>query len=138
MTTGKKTRQSAHFLIFAIKDSSGDWENTGALLADNALKVLVGDERHLHRALVLGAAGSICGIANLYPNRLARLFETAAEDPELCAEVTEIVMFPVVPALKALMAEHYQELGWQRLRAPLKPLSEAERSVLFSALKAVR
>ncbi|WP_157960646.1 dihydrodipicolinate synthase family protein [Primorskyibacter marinus] len=122
--------------IIAIKDSSGSWENTEALLQQGLLPVLVGDERQLHRAAALGAAGSICGVANLYPERLVKLFETQTEDKELSARVTAIVSGPVVPALKALIAKQRGEAGWDRVRNPQRPLSETARAGLFSAIEA--
>nr|WP_254695482.1 dihydrodipicolinate synthase family protein [Oceanicola sp. D3] len=116
--------------VQAIKDSSGDWENAKALIALGTVTVLVGDERLLHRAVALGAGGSICGMANLYPERMARIVETATEDPELSAEVSRIVAKPVIPALKAVIAARSGNAAWERMRAPFAPLSAAERAEL--------
>lgn len=122
--------------IFAIKDSSGDWENTQRLLDQKSLSVLVGDERLLHKALRLGAAGSICGTANLYPERLVRVFETAEEDTRLSEEVTRIVSEPVVPALKVLLAHSRNEPAWERVRPPLTELPADARTALVDMLGA--
>ncbi len=119
--------------IRAIKDSSGDWSNTEALLNAGAVPVLVGDERQLHRAAARGGEGSICGFSNLYPKRLMTLFETATEDPALSEEVTRVVTKPVIPALKIIMAAHTGNPAWERLRAPLTPLDAATRDVLLAA-----
>lgn len=117
--------------VMAIKDSSGDWENVSALLALDSLTVLVGDERLLHKAVAIGAGGSICGMANLYPDRMKRIVETAREDPALTEEVTRIVSVPVIPALKAVIAMQSGNVTWERLRPPLVPLSaEARKAVL--------
>jgi 4-hydroxy-tetrahydrodipicolinate synthase len=113
--------------ILAIKDSSGDWENAQALLSLKALPVLIGDERVLHRAAALGGAGAITGMANLYPARMKRLFETATEDASLSEEVTRIVSGPVIPALKAILAYRMGEPGWENLRPPLEQLDAAAR-----------
>lgn len=116
--------------VRAIKDSSGDWETAAALIDLGKTTVLVGDERLLHRAVARGAGGAICGMANLYPERMVRIVETATEDPELSAEVSRIVAKPVIPALKAVLAARSAEPAWERMRPPLTPLGEAERATL--------
>jgi len=118
--------------VIAIKDSSGDWANSERLLRHGAIPVLVGDERLLHRAMALGAAGSICGMANLYPARLRTLFETAEEDLALSRQVNVIVSGPFIPALKDLMVQQTGNPDWARLRAPLSPLSEAARAAVLA------
>lgn len=109
--------------VLAVKDSAGQWENTRALLDTRAIAVLVGDERLLHRAMPLGAAGSICGMANLHPDRLRTIFDTHAEDTELSKAVDLIVSGPVIPALKRAMVAATGNVDWGHLRAPLRPVS---------------
>ena len=116
--------------LMAVKDSSGSWDNATELLALDAIPVLVGDERLLHRAAAMGGAGAITGIANLYPDRMHRIFSTATEDTVLSAEVTRIVAQSVIPALKALLAQQTGDPGWVRVRAPLEPLSAEARRML--------
>ncbi len=118
--------------LIAVKDSSGDWDYTHSLLLGQKLPVLVGDERHLHRAVALGGGGAISGFANLHPSRLKRVIETRAEDRLVVEEVERIVSAPVVPALKALLAVRSGEPGWERPRAPLSPLSPAIRDTITS------
>ncbi len=123
--------------IRAIKDSSGSWENAQALLALNSVTVLVGDERLLHKAVAMGAGGAITGMANLYPDRMKRIVETAQEDAALSEEVGRIVSVPVVAALKTVLAERLGDPEWERLRAPLSPLgAEARALVLGTAASA--
>jgi len=116
----------------AIKDSSGSWANTERLLNHGGIPVLVGDERLLHRALALGAAGSICGMANLHPARLCALFDTAVEDVALSRQVDAVVSGPVIPALKALMVQQTGNFGWANLRAPLAPLGQKAKAALLA------
>ena len=123
--------------VIGVKDSSGDWDNAQALIATGALPVLVGDERLLHRAVAIGGAGSICGVANLYPNRLARVVQTATEDPWISGLVDRVVSVPVIPALKALLAAQTGDLSWERLRGPLEPLTQDDRARLFADQKGV-
>lgn len=114
--------------LLAVKDSSGSWDNAANLLALDTIPVLVGDERLLHRAAARGGAGAITGMANLYPERMRRVFETATEDTALSAEVTRIVTQPVISALKALLARQSGDPGWDRVRPPLKRLSAQGRA----------
>lgn len=116
--------------VIGIKDSAGQWDNTKRLLDSAAVPVLVGDERLLHKAAAMGAAGSICGMANFYPQRMRALFETHVEDIELSRDVDLIVSCPVIPALKHVMMTRTGEAGWAHLRAPLHPLSDAARKAL--------
>ncbi len=123
--------------IRAIKDSSCSWENAEALLRQNAVPVLIGDERLLHRAVALGAAGSICGMANLDPARFARLLESTREDTALLDELSQITSLPIIPALKAMLAEQRNDPTWERLRPPLTPLGRDDRAALLSSMKVV-
>lgn len=115
--------------LLAVKDSSGSWDNATELLALNTIPVLIGDERLLHRAAELGGAGAITGMANLYPDRMHRIYSTATEDALLSEEVTRIVAHPVVPALKSLLAQQTGDPGWVRVRAPLESLSAEARKL---------
>ena len=124
---------AAKHRVRAIKDSSGSWENAQALLSLDAVTVLVGDERILHKAVANGAGGAITGMANLYPDRMKRIVETAQEDTDLSKEVSRIVSVPVNAALKAVLAARLNDPAWDRLRAPLSPLSEAERGFVLGS-----
>ena len=118
--------------VAAVKDSSGNWANAERLLSLGTIPVLVGDERLLHRAVALGAAGAITGMANLYPQRMSSIVGTAKEDPELSTEVTRIVAQPVIPALKSILAKQLNDPAWKRVRSPLEPLSMEARKALDS------
>ena len=121
--------------LYAIKDSSGSWENTKALLT-TSVPVLVGDERQLHRGIANGAVGAISGMANLYPDRMNRIVQTANADLALSEEVTRIVSMPVIPALKATLAARISEPTWERMRPPLTPLDVNDRQFILGAGKA--
>jgi len=130
-------------VIAGVKDSSGDWDNTAALLKIGlGLTILVGHEPPLPRALKAGAAGTICGLGNYRPELLRRLNDSAGKPEErglvevigkLAALVTDV---PFVPAIKSLMAADSGDLRWLNVRAPLIPPSEAERKRLLAAARA--
>lgn len=120
--------------FIAIKDSSADWNTAEALITGQPLPVLVGDERLLHRAVSIGSAGCISGVANLYPERLKHVVATGVEDTALSCLVDQIVRAPVLAALKFLMFEQTNHPSWDRMRAPLTTLTPENRIMLRAAL----
>lgn len=130
--------------VAGIKDSSGDWENTAALLARfPGFKVFPASEAWLGRALPLGAAGCISATANLQPGAIARLL--AAVTPEERAEWVDRVSTirlamqaqPMIPALKAVVAHYADCEGWARVRPPLTPFGAREKAALIAQLDAL-
>ncbi len=113
--------------IVGVKDSTSDWEYTQRLLAAHRdMAVLVGEERHIAPAVRLGGAGSICGLANLRPAEIRTMVWQGADNSHI-AELSELISdFPVVPAIKALIAHHKGEPQWRRVRAPLEPVGTSE------------
>ena len=127
-------------LIAGIKDSEGNLEHSLRLLeAFPQLSIFVGFEPHLPATLAAGGAGTICGIANLYPRLIRRLFDRAGE-PSHRQDLATVERFiaalepyPVFAAFKALQAELTGDVGWNALRAPLVPLEAAERKAWLAA-----
>lgn len=116
--------------VLALKNSADQWNDTRMLLETGEIPVLVGDERLLHKAAALGGAGSICGMANLYPQRLQEVFDSQVEDAALSSEIDLIVSMPVIPALKHILAETTGKANWTNIRAPLMPLNGQEQLAL--------
>ncbi|MGH8852274.1 MAG: dihydrodipicolinate synthase family protein [Casimicrobiaceae bacterium] len=130
-------------ILAGVKDSSGDFGNTRALVgALPRLSIFVGHEPHLPALRKLGGAGTICGIANLYPRLLRRLYDRsldAAPADELALVerfLSAIRRFPIFAALKALQAELTGDLTWRMPRAPLLALSAADARALYAAVDA--
>ncbi|MEQ3626412.1 MAG: dihydrodipicolinate synthase family protein [Celeribacter sp.] len=107
--------------IYGVKDSAGDWDNTVQLLPWDDLAIMIGDERLLARAAPLGGAGSISGMANLFPERMAGLVHRAQPDADLDALVVDVITHPVTPMVKALVGRMRGDHGWSRTRLPLEP-----------------
>jgi 4-hydroxy-tetrahydrodipicolinate synthase len=120
----------------AVKDSSGDWKNTRALLDEEGLAVLVGYERHLARATRLGCVGSISGLANVVPKRVRRVLDSGVADPELDVLVDAVTSIPVTPAVKVLVSVIYGDERWRRVRPPLASTPDEHIPRLASALSA--
>ena len=125
-------------IVAGVKDSSGDFANTKALLAIVPhLSILVGHEPHLSQALRAGGAGTICGVANTYPSVVAPLLRpdvTPADEARIAALIDVVFKWPFLPAFKAIRAAQTNDAAWRTLRPPLFALDERERAELFDAL----
>jgi 4-hydroxy-tetrahydrodipicolinate synthase len=125
-------------VITGVKDSSGDWPYTQALLkAHSDLVILVGDERHLAHGVRLGAQGAISGLANVVAPRLLPLAQQGHDDPKIVQLVEELLQYPVTPAVKALVAYKTGDKDWLRARPPLVALKPHEASAMGSAFAAI-
>ncbi|WP_040638446.1 dihydrodipicolinate synthase family protein [Microvirga lotononidis] len=122
--------------IRGVKDSAGDPEATFALIeAFPDLQILVGDESYLGRACAAGAAGSICGVANIVPEAVIALAESGRDDPRIVDLVQEIGRYPIVPMVKALTAYVRQDPVWAMARPPLPTLDDASTARAVSLLE---
>ncbi len=125
-------------VVAGVKDSSGDYANTQALLAcAPQLSILVGHEPHLPRLLRDGGAGTICGVANVYPALIAALLKPAvggADEARVDAFLKVLFSYPFLSAFKAIRAAQTGDPGWNALRPPWMPLDEARRATLLAAL----
>lgn len=126
-------------IIAGVKDSGGDFEHTAELLEHAPrLSILVGHEPHLARLMRTGGAGTICGIANLFPELIVALLEpdaTADDETRVRAFLDIVLRYPFVPAFKAIRAAQTGDSAWLAPRPPLLPLSEDERAALLAALR---
>jgi 4-hydroxy-tetrahydrodipicolinate synthase len=128
--------------IAGVKDSAGDWSNTAALLAKAPqLDILAGHEPHLPRLMREGGAGTICGVANVYPDVVSDLLAPgagAAADARIAAFLDILFRHPFLPALKAIRAAQLGDDTWCALRPPWLALPAADRAAIVSALDAAR
>jgi 4-hydroxy-tetrahydrodipicolinate synthase len=130
-------------LIAGVKDSQCDLEHSLRLLASfPKLSIFVGFEPHLPAALAAGGAGTICGIANLYPRLIRRLYDHA-NDARHRDDLNRVERFigaldsyPLFPAFKALQAELSGDPAWNTLRPPLVPLDAGQRKAWLAAVAA--
>lgn len=126
-------------VIAGVKDSGGDFGNTAELLRRlPGLSILAGHEPHLPGLMRAGGAGTICGLANLFPDLAAALLkpEVATDDEQRVRAFLDIVLrYPLQPAFKAIRAAQTGDAVWRSLRPPLLPLPEAETGELLAALR---
>ena len=125
-------------IVVGVKDSSGDWSYTERLLgAHSDLIILIGDERHLAKAVRLGGQGAISGMANFLPAEVRAMAVEGRDDGRAERFVEELLKYPVVPAVKALVARLTGDRRWLITRAPLVSLEPEECSALESAYNAL-
>ena len=138
-------RLTAEFpgVVIGIKDSSGDWEHTRQLIdrfAPSGFRVFPGNEMHLLPALRAGGKGCISAFANYAPALLRNLFRNwqgpGADQlqQEIERQGRALRKYPVIPALKAILAEWRKESEWENVRPPLVALSLAQREGLLADL----
>ena len=129
-----RLRQAFPDVIAGVKDSSGEAANTAKLLEDHRdLAILVGDERQLAGAVRNGSQGTICGCANFMPEVLAPVANEGREDPRVKAVVDLVLSFPVMSAVKGLIAHRTGDAGWLEVCPPLEPLTEGQFRDLTAA-----
>jgi 4-hydroxy-tetrahydrodipicolinate synthase len=132
--------------IAGIKDSSGDWNNTRAMLEQfqsPQFNVFSGSEAFLLATLRGGGAGCITATANVNPGPIARLAQRwqQPDADEQQAALNDLrsafQQFPMIPALKAAIGHYADDPAWATVRPPLVELDEAQRSALTQALRAI-
>jgi 4-hydroxy-tetrahydrodipicolinate synthase len=129
--------------VVGIKDSSGDWTNTAAMLAAYPeFDVFPGSEVFLLDGLRHGAAGCISATCNVSAAAIRRVYDTwqAADADARQAAITAlrkaIQAFPMIPALKALIAHYRGDPTWARVRPPFVALGAAEAEQAVGTLAA--
>jgi 4-hydroxy-tetrahydrodipicolinate synthase len=125
-------------VVVGMKDSSGSADNTKAVIdAYPGFAVFPGAEVYLLSALKWGAVGCISATANINAHGIAQLIvhqhdaDAPARQEDLVAIRKSFDGFVTVPAVKAVIAAKYRDAEWNRVRAPIMPLTETERSALL-------
>jgi len=125
-------------VITGVKDSSGHWAYTRELLAAHSdIAILIGDERHLAHGVRLGAQGAISGLANIIAPRLLPLVQEGREDPQVVQLVDEVLKYPVIPAIKSLIAAKTGDEAWRHARPPLTTIAASDAASLSCAHAAI-
>jgi 4-hydroxy-tetrahydrodipicolinate synthase len=129
--------------IAGMKDSSGDWNNTAAMLAEFApqgFDVFCGSENYLLATMRGGGAGCITATGNVNPAAIVQLYKTwqkdGAEDRQKGLDATRAVFaqYPMIPAMKAAIAWKSGREDWRTVRPPLVELSRGEANALEASL----
>ncbi len=119
-------------IVIGIKESEGNLVFSRAILEKFPhFKLFVGNEKQIIQTVHLGGSGSICGIANLYPELICSLFIEGKrgmvpnpESLEFIFKALQGVSF--IPAAKAFMKTKRGDT-WSFIRPPLvsvRPIPE--------------
>lgn len=81
--------------VWGVKDSSGDIDSAQRYRNLN-VRVLIGSDSLLVKAMQIGASGGICGIANFFPSQMRSVYELsstgkAQEAETLLASIIDVV-----------------------------------------------
>jgi 4-hydroxy-tetrahydrodipicolinate synthase len=127
--------------VVGLKDSSGDWSNTEAILKTYpGFEVFPGSEVFLLDGLKNGAAGCISATCNVSAAAIRNVYDNwkSPDAQKLQDGITAlrkaIQAFPMIPALKALVAHYRQDPEWAELRPPFTALPAAEADKLIRML----
>lgn len=121
-------------VIAGVKDSSGDWPTTQALLRaalPGGLDVYVGSERYLLPTLAAGGRGCISATANVNARAIVELADDP-EGPDAEARQRDLTATrsaiedsgPLIATVKAQLARRYGHDGWRRVRPPLQAVPD--------------
>ncbi len=129
--------------VVGLKDSSGDWAYTKAVLeAVPDFAVFSGSEDFLLDNRRASGAGTITAMANINAPMIAELYEKwEHENAEpLQAEISKIRAViresGTIPALKAVLAHYRGAPSLRTVRPPLRPLAPSAAGKLIGALEA--
>jgi 4-hydroxy-tetrahydrodipicolinate synthase len=132
-------------IVAGVKDSSGDWNNTKAMLDEfgkSGFDVFAGSEVFLLDTLRNGGKGCITATGNVNPGAIDNVYRhwRSAEADALQAGITatrKIVQSqPMIPALKAIVAHYGNDPHWRSCRPPLVELTPAQEQALMGELAA--
>ena len=132
-------------IVAGVKDSSGDWSNTKAMLdsfAKSGFDVFAGSEVFLLDNMRNGGRGCITATGNINPGPIANVYKNwrSADADKLQAGITAtrkiVQKQPMIPALKSAVAHFGNDTEWRTCRPPLVELSSAQEEELIRDLKA--
>ena len=129
--------------VVGIKDSAGDFANMRAMVEGfPGFRVFSGSDAFLLDLLRIGGAGAITACNNVAARQSADVYahrdDPGADDCQarLGAIRTTIQKYPLVEALKEIMARTTGNDDWRTLRPPLMPLDRATADALWTELAA--
>ena len=127
--------------VVGLKDSSGDWSNTAALLERfPGFAVFPGSEVFLLDGLRKGAVGCITASGNVNVPGIKKVYDNwrgpqaEASQAEITTLRKALQAYPMVPALKRIVAHYHNDPNWAAVRPPLVPLDRAQSTALIADL----
>jgi len=131
--------------VAGVKDSSGDWSNTKAMLdrfKERPFDVFAGSEVFLLDNMRSGGKGCITATGNVNPAAIDHVYRNwrGRDADKLQAGITAtrkiVQQQPMISALKAITAHFSNDPQWKTVRPPLVELSAEQERQLISDLGA--
>lgn len=131
-------------VFIAYKDSSGDFENTKAVIeAAPTVAVFPGSEHFLKEGIENGGMGCISATCNVNPAGIRHVYDAAvgAESDDLEKINADMITFRKtiekygpIPAMKGMLAEKSGDARWRTVRPPILPVSAESTEMLLKEL----
>ena len=117
--------------VRGLKDSSGKWDNTAAVIAAfPGIETFSSSESLLPQNVAAGGAGCISASANVNAAGIMRLIRALGTDGQAAAlsQVSAVraacEAMPLIPGVKAVAAIRMADPTYARVRPPLVPLTQ--------------
>ena len=132
--------------IAGIKDSSGDWKNTEAMLKQfqpEGFDVFAGSEVFLLSTLRGGGAGCITATGNVNPAPMVALYKSwqgaQADEQQAKLDIARAAFqkYSMIPAMKSAIAKYGKKDSWKTVRPPLMGLTAEQEKALLDSLEAI-
>ena len=140
----EKLRRVYPDTVVGIKDSAGDFANMEGMIREfPGFRVFSGSDEFLLPILRAGGAGTITACNNIAGDLSARVFANwGGADADACHKNVvdvrrTVTRFPLIAALKEVMARATGRDGWRRQRPPLDPMSAEQAARLMAELEGV-
>lgn len=126
-------------IVAGVKDSAADWTHTARLVeCARQLDILCGHEPDLPRLMRAGGAGTICGVANVFPAIVRAVLTPEprrADEAKLQRFLDVLARHPFLPAFKAIKATQSNDPGWRAVRTPWTALPDSACDSLIASLR---
>lgn len=131
-------------IFVAYKDSSGDFENTKAVIAAAPdIAVFPGSEHFLKEGLECGGMGCISATCNVNAAAIRRVYDVGVESVNGDIDVLNDAMitfrktvekYGPIPAMKGMLAVKRADERWRNVRPPIVPSSSPSIDKLLEEL----
>jgi 4-hydroxy-tetrahydrodipicolinate synthase len=127
-------------VFVGLKDSSGNWDNTHAVIkAFPELDTYSASEALIPQNVAAGGAGCISASANINARNIVALMRAlgSPEEAAIAAGVTEVRKIfeglPLIPAIKAATARRHRDPAYATVRPPFVKLAETHSAQIERA-----
>ncbi len=143
-----RLRKSFGPIIAGLKDSSGDFEQSRAIVEATGgvaedFDVYPSSEAMIWDGLSIGTAGTISGSTNIFANKVQTAIKAAeGTDRDAAMEAVKNARavaskYPLMPAMKQAEAWRTGDDEWTRMAPPLVPLAPAQSEAFRADLNAL-